>query len=168
MEYSYNKLMDLLKDQYKINISDDDYNRLKMILCTYNVNPSSIRIEVENNRDNFINNIHLIKKAIFRRNHVEFELEEVLFMLDPIAYGSDEYFDTNYPKRVCYKKTRECELKEYENITQNIALVRNFSLISRENAIISEHFTLMIYNKDLNVIAGIIFEKLDPDENKTT
>ena len=152
-----NSLLDLLRNDYKLRFSDSNYQRLVSILNMYRVDPLKINIELESNKENFINNIHLLKKAVFRRNHTEIELEDVIFQLHPIVYGSYENIDINYPKHVIHKKVYEPE--QAPDMHQNCAVIRNLLIKVRNDAIIDEHFTLMIFNDSLDVIAGIRFEK---------
>ena len=154
---SETSLLDLLRNDYKLRFSDCNFKRLASILSLYRVEPTKIRIELESNKDNFINNIHLLKKAVFRRNHTEIELEDVIFQLHPIVYGSSEYFDINYPKHVVHKKIFEPD--EDQELHQNCAVIRNLSIRARDDVVVDERYTMMIYNENLSIIAGIRFEK---------
>ena len=152
-------LLELLQKTYRLKISDSNYKRLTALLDMYQINPSDVHIELENNKENFINNIHLIKNAKFMRKHTEIELEDVLFQLQPIVFGSSENIDMNYPKRIIHRKIYDAP--QAQVMHQNLALIRNLTIRARDDSdpIISERYTLMIFNDRLDVFAGIRFEK---------
>ena len=161
MTNTTNELLQLLRTRYRIDISDDQFNVLKSVLTLYNIKPMQIRIELENNTDNFINNIHLTKKAVFKRLGTEIDLDDVLYMLHTIPFGSDEKYEITYPCKLKYQSRHENDASIYENMRQNVALIRRIYMRSnRDNSNIQETFTLMVLNQNLNVTAGIMFEAI--------
>jgi hypothetical protein len=156
-----NDLLDLLRNQYMLDITDQQYNTLKSILTLHNVTPMMIKIELENTIENFINNMHLTKKIDVNRMKVIIDEEDVLYIMNPIAYGFDEKYKVGHPT-VGIDRRYEISPDDYKDMKQNIALIRSTFISKTVNESIHEDkFTLMIYNEDLNVTAGIMFESLE-------
>ena len=156
-----NDLLVLLRNQYKLDITNEQYKTLKSILTLHNVTPMMIKIELENNIDNFVNNIHLTKKIDVNRMRVIIDEEDVLYIMHPVAYGFDEKYKVGHPT-VIIDRRYEISPDEYKDMEQNVALIRSVYIAKTVNESIQEEkYTLMIYNKNLNVTAGIMFESLE-------
>lgn len=150
----------MIETDYGIKLTDEQYLRLTDTLNMYGVNANNINIEVESNLENFINNIHLTKIFQFKKAHTLVEIEDVIYSMVPITYGSYEKFDLLYPKY--YRNTTDRDIEHINcKIKQNIVLIRRLKFDSHdEDKVCKNHYTLMIYNKNLNIHAGIRFENI--------
>ena len=142
-------LYNLIRDDFKIDISDLDYERLCDTLSMYDVQPTAIHIDVHSNLETFMNNIQLMKKIDFRRAHTHIELEDVIYYLHPMTVG-------------CYEKTVNRDIPRIdEDLTQQLCLVRTLKYETRGLPDWEESYTLMAYSNKLTVRAGIRFEKIE-------
>ena len=153
--------LSLLTFDYKLDMTEEQYTRLTDILTMYEIEPTALHIEVQSDYASFINNIHLTKKIDFRRAHTSIELEDVIYQMIPEKFGCYESIQTIYPAHI--KHTIDHCLpfnEEYKRPDQNMVLIRTLSYDSDHMHRLNERYTLMIYNKKLNVHAGIRFEKI--------
>ena len=152
-------LLDELRNEYKIHITDEEYERLVEIMSMYNVNSYTCGIDVQCNMENFINNIHLTKQIKFHRAHTSIELEDVIYCMKPMTYGAYDSIETVYPYH--FTKRVNHEVKKIDNkMLENVVLIRTIKYDSRNSHRYTEHYTLMIYNAALDIHAGIRFEKI--------
>jgi len=148
----------LLTETYKLNITDDEYHRLITVLNHYKIEPGKLRIMVEDSVESFLLNIHLLRKVNCSRACTDIVFDDLLFMLHQVPYGYDEEWNISVPKVAKYKAA--IEDSEILEMPQNIALIKTLKIYSRETTEITENFYLAIYNSELNVVAGIRFEKI--------
>ena len=152
-------LFETLKDDYQLTMSDDDCKRLADVLTMYNVNPVSCKIDLQSSFENFVNNIHLMKNIKFTRMHSLFEIEDVIYQLHPLNFGCYEKFETAYPSHFTHTINHEVP-SEYQDMDENMVVIRTQNYDSRAPLPYIESYTLMIYNKKLDVRAGIRFEDI--------
>lgn len=153
-------LYNLIRDDFKIDISDLDYERLCDTLSMYDVQPTAIHIDVHSNLETFMNNIQLMKKIDFRRAHTHIELEDVIYYLHPMTVGCYEKISTIYPSHFLKTVNRDIPRID-EDLTQQLCLVRTLKYETRGLPDWEESYTLMAYSNKLTVRAGIRFEKIE-------
>lgn len=151
-------LLTMLREDYQIDITDADYKRLTDTLNMYQVSPQSIRIDLQSDIANFVNNIHLMKSIKFQRLHTEIEMEDVIYQMKPMLFGCYEEINTAYPSH--FHTSINHDVPDInEPVHENIVLIRTMKYSSRDAIPFLEKYTLMIYNKELDVRAGIRFEQ---------
>jgi hypothetical protein len=148
----------LLTETYKLNITDDDYHRLITVLDHYKIEPGKLRIMLEDSVESFITNIHLMRKVECARTHTDIVFDDLLFLMREVPHGYDEEWSISIPQLAKHKAS--VADPEILKMPQNLALIRTLQIQSREKVDISEKFFLAIYNDELNVVAGIRFEKI--------
>ena len=140
-------LYNLIRDDFKIDISDLDYERLCDTLSMYDVQPTAIHIDVHSNLETFMNNTHI-------------ELEDVIYYLHPMTVGCYEKISTIYPSHFVKTVNRDIPRID-EDLTQQLCLVRTLKYETRGLPDWEESYTLMAYSNKLTVRAGIRFEKIE-------
>jgi hypothetical protein len=156
---SENGFYKLLTETYKLNISDDDFKRITTVLDRYNIEPGKLRIMLEDSVESFINNLHLIKSIECTRVHTRFDIDELIFILHQVPYGFTESINITFPVKV--KHNKMIQDPEILKMPQNIAVIRTLTIEARKQAAVSERFSIIVYNDELNVVAGIRFENIE-------
>jgi hypothetical protein len=99
-----------------------------------------------------------MRKVECARTHTDIVFDDLLFLMREVPHGYDEEWSISMPQLAKHKAS--VADPEILKMPQNLALIRTLQIQSREKVDISEKFFLAIYNDELNVVAGIRFEKI--------
>ena len=160
---------ELLKNRYKLELTDKEYGNLEYIMSTHNFTPINCSFDAYNDINNLINNIHLMKKINLSRIDTKITIEEVIYSLYPIPFGETDDISIMVPSMM--KKSIERSVKPMEiDEDHNLVIIRTLAIQTlnddgKHSLEVEEHFTFMIYSKKLKIQAGIIFEPI-PENTK--
>lgn len=148
-----------LVDTYRINISDDDYERLVNTMDIYGIGNANCKIDLQSDLGNLLNNLILFNRFKFNRMHCHITHEEILYELRPIMHASYFNAEISYPKRVHINKNKDTQIDKVKD-EANIILIRTTEIDVAREATYDEKFTLVVYNPNLDVRGGIMFEPI--------
>lgn len=153
-------LKELLCKKYGMKLESIDYDRLVHTMKMYNVGEVNFHIEVYKDLQTFVNNTYTISDLTFNRMRSKFEIEDVIYTLKPIITGSSIRVKTVYPKLVELTRPRVPDSDWYNDIKKNMVLIHRISLdVTKDDRISDEQFILAIYNPELEIRCGIIFQR---------
>ena len=150
-------LREMIKNNYKIDLLNNEYERLVWTLNNYNIQPTELSFSMQSSDEMYINALSTVKNIDFKRSSLNLELEDVIFELFPIAHHYSEKINTIYPKHINVEHKDSGELPK-DNFEYNIAIVRHMEIrVHNQDSETITTYTMVIYNKDANIVAGIIF-----------
>lgn len=152
-------LREMLYNKYKITLTDDEYTLLQKVLLSYNVSPTSLNINLYSNITNFVNDITLYSKIKLHRLHSNIFLEEIIYQKHPIPCNNYTEIDVSYPKHFRNKRAREFDTNAFST-EKNIVLIHTTEIDIQKEAVYEERYSLNIFNPELEIHAGILFEKI--------
>lgn len=152
-------LREMLYNKYKIVLSDEEYARLQNVLTAYNVSPTSLTINLYSNITNFVNDITLYSKIKLNRLHSNIFLEEIIFQKNPLPCNNYTEVDVSYPKHFRNKRAREFKVDAFST-EKNMVLIHTTEIDIQKEAVYEERYSLNIFNPELEIHAGILFEKI--------
>ena len=153
-------LKELLCRKYEMKIEPADYDRLVHTMEMYNVGEVNFHIEAYKDLHTFVNNIYTLSDLKFNRMRSKFGIEDVIYTLKPIITGSSIGVKTVYPKLAELTRTRVPDIEWFNDKEENMVLIHRISLdVTKDDRISDEQFILAIYNPDLDIRGGIIFQR---------
>ena len=157
-------LRELFEKEYNIEFTDSEYNELQAVLFTYDVKFNEVSFIVAESIENYVNFLTQYRTMTFKRKNFNMQLGEIVYEYCPTIHPVDENYETNYPQHIHHKLSADYsdKLKSFDYDFQfNVALMRELSITGTEaNKEISSFYTFVIYNSNLDVRAGIRFEKI--------
>lgn len=150
-----------LKD-YHIILNDNDYDEITTILDKYDVKFTEVNFVTATSVENYINLLTQYRKMTFKRRNLYILFGEILYELEPTFHLLEEDIESNYPHHIRHKLSIN---DEHNNCNvpfqKNIALLRELEIkgseLSKETV---SMYTFIIYNSELDIRAGIKFEKV--------
>ena len=154
-------IIEMFEDKYKLKLSEKDKARINEFFKKSDINQDNVKIEVMSDKGAYINNSFLNRTLHFNRINPQIELEDVLFSLHPIQFGTYTDISLSYPKKSSHDYYVDSYI--YNEFDQNIIIIRSAKFDSVFNRF-DIRYIISIYNKDLDVRNGIIFEKIENEK----
>lgn len=152
-------IKEMFKKDYNIELSNEDNDRIISIMDSYNVQPNEVTFQTATSIETYVSSLTEYRRINSTRKKVEILISEVIYELIPTFHSIDENIEINYPHRMHHKASVATARKN--EFIKNIALMRDIDIKCDEKTKdISYHYTFIIFNSELDIRAGIRFEKI--------
>lgn len=154
-------MKEMFKENYGIDLTEEDYNNLSSVMSNYNVQPTEVGFQVTTSLKSYLNDLLIFKKINLKRTQFDLTLSDVIFELYPSIHPIDEDIQTNYPVHIHHKLSTANNKENSVSFTKNLALLRDLKINAKniEKSVLN-YYTFIIFNPELDVRAGIKFEKI--------